>query len=78
MVDHDGRRGRLRGFQGEGVDVRRIHHVSCSITSDDMDTDDYENATALAIRLERYACKLGFAVMYENVDGVDAFRDDAD
>lgn len=48
--------------------TRRIHHVSCSLHSDDLDTEDFERAAALAHKVERLARRLGFDVMYESVD----------
>lgn len=47
---------------------RRIHMVACSMDSDDFDTDDYERVARLAVRVQTYARKLGFNVMYEGVD----------
>lgn len=46
----------------------RIHHVDCTITSGPSGTDQFEDAERLSERLEKYARKLGFTVMYENVD----------
>lgn len=53
------------------VTVRRVHMVACSLTSDDFGTEDYEEATAKAVRVEQFARRLGFSVMYEAVDHAD-------
>lgn len=45
-----------------------IHHVSCSMTSGPRDTQHFEEVKALALRVRQYAKRLGFDVMYENVD----------
>lgn len=47
---------------------RRIHHVSCAMSSDDTYTEDWERVQALAKKIERYARGLGFTVLYDNVD----------
>lgn len=46
----------------------RIHHISCTLHSGPDGTASFEEAHAKAIKLERYARKAGFEVMYENVD----------
>lgn len=51
--------------------MRRIHHVSCSAASDDYNTADFERVALLAEKIEKYARKLGFGVMSENVDNAD-------
>lgn len=49
--------------------TRRIHQVSCSAHSDaDIDSEAFQEVAKKAERLRRYARKLGFDVMYENVD----------
>lgn len=54
--------------------MRRIHHVSCSQQSDDIDTEDFERAERDSLALKRYARQLGFDVLYENVDQGDDER----
>lgn len=53
---------------GELMAQRRIHHIDCSMDSEDIDTEDYRRVAALGERVERFARKLGFAVMYEAAD----------
>jgi hypothetical protein len=45
-----------------------IHHVSCTLHSEPRGTDGFETAEAKAEKLRAYAERLGFSVMYENVD----------
>jgi hypothetical protein len=45
-----------------------IHHISCTKISGPDDTMDFQTVKELALRIERYAKRLGFDVMYENVD----------
>ncbi len=49
----------------------RIHHVSCTMHSRDLGTDDYNQVCELASRLAKYARRLGFDVMQEGVDYAD-------
>lgn len=46
----------------------RIHAVSCSFISPPVGTDGFDAAEAAAKKIERFARKLGFSAMYENVD----------
>lgn len=45
----------------------RIHQVSCSMFSRDTE-QDVRRVSMLALKVDRYARRLGFSVMYENVD----------
>jgi hypothetical protein len=45
-----------------------IHQVSCAAFSGEPGTASFEAAQAAAEKIEKYAKKLGFNVMYENVD----------
>jgi len=45
-----------------------IHHVSCSMTSGPPDTMHFLEVKAMAERIEQYARRLGFDVLYENAD----------
>lgn len=46
----------------------RIHHVSAGMHSGDYGTEDFERVEKLAIRVRAYATRLGFDVLYDNVD----------
>lgn len=53
--------------------MERIHHVSCSMHSDDYGTADFDRVEKMALKIRNYAEKLGFGVMYENVDTNEGF-----
>lgn len=46
----------------------QIHQVCCSLTSDPASTEQFVVNDEKCRKLVRYARRLGFAVMYENVD----------
>lgn len=49
-------------------DAPRIHHVSCSMTSEPEGSESFDKAKELAGKLERYARRIGFRVSSDNVD----------
>ena len=48
--------------------ANRTHQVSGSLTSGPEGSPSFREAERLATKLERYARRLGFNVMHENVD----------